>query len=73
MEDWIGNFLSGYWLLLCHFWLCWSPFSLGLLSSYLQGVNPIEAYQAMIVGAFGSKNGLGRYAGKSDSANAWLV
>ena len=24
----------------------------------LQGVNPIEAYQAMIVGAFGSKNGL---------------
>ena len=24
----------------------------------LQGVNPLEAYQAMIVGAFGSKNGL---------------
>lgn len=33
-------------------------FLVGAIILLLQGVNPIEAYQAMIVGAFGSKNGL---------------
>jgi simple sugar transport system permease protein len=33
-------------------------FLVGALILYFQGVNPIEAYQAMLVGAFGSKNGL---------------
>ncbi|WP_420628020.1 ABC transporter permease [Candidatus Leptofilum sp.] len=33
-------------------------FLIGAIILLLQGVNPIEAYQAMIVGAFGSKNGL---------------
>ena len=33
-------------------------FVVGAVILWLQGVNPIEAYQAMIVGAFGSKNGL---------------
>ncbi len=33
-------------------------FAVGAIILLLQGVNPIEAYQAMIVGAFGSKNGL---------------
>lgn len=33
-------------------------FLIGAIILLIQGVNPIEAYQAMIVGAFGSKNGL---------------
>lgn len=33
-------------------------FLIGAVILLLQGVNPLEAYQAMIVGAFGSKNGL---------------
>ncbi len=33
-------------------------FIIGAVILLLQGVNPLEAYQAMIVGAFGSKNGL---------------
>lgn len=33
-------------------------FVVGAIILLLQGVNPIEAYQSMIVGAFGSKNGL---------------
>jgi general nucleoside transport system permease protein len=33
-------------------------FIVGAVILLLQGVNPLEAYQAMIVGAFGSKNGL---------------
>ena len=33
-------------------------FLIGAVILLLQGVNPIEAYQSMIVGAFGSKNGL---------------
>jgi len=33
-------------------------FVVGAFILLLQGVNPLEAYQAMIVGAFGSKNGL---------------
>ena len=33
-------------------------FAVGAVILLLQGVNPLEAYQAMIVGAFGSKNGL---------------
>lgn len=32
-------------------------FAVGAVILLVQGVNPIEAYQAMIVGAFGSKNG----------------
>ena len=32
-------------------------FAVGAVILLLQGVNPLEAYQAMIVGAFGSKNG----------------
>jgi len=33
-------------------------FAIGGLILALQGVNPLEAYKAMLVGAFGSKNGL---------------
>ena len=33
-------------------------FLIGAVILLLQGVNPLEAYRAMIVGAFGSKNGL---------------
>lgn len=33
-------------------------FAIGALFLLWQGVNPLEAYKAMIVGAFGSKNGL---------------
>lgn len=33
-------------------------FAIGAVILWFQGVNPIEAYSAMIVGAFGSKNGL---------------
>ena len=33
-------------------------FAIGGVILALQGVNPFEAYKAMIVGAFGSKNGL---------------
>ncbi len=33
-------------------------FLVGAVILLLQGVNPLEAYQAMLVGAFGSKNGL---------------
>ncbi len=33
-------------------------FAVGGVILLLQGVNPLEAYKAMIVGAFGSKNGL---------------
>ena len=33
-------------------------FLIGAVILLLQGVNPLEAYQAMFVGAFGSKNGL---------------
>lgn len=33
-------------------------FLIGAVILLLQGVNPLEAYKAMIVGAFGSKNGL---------------
>ncbi len=33
-------------------------FLIGAIILILQGVNPIEAYRSMIVGAFGSKNGL---------------
>jgi simple sugar transport system permease protein len=33
-------------------------FAVGAIILWLQGVNPLEAYKAMIVGAFGSKNGL---------------
>ncbi len=33
-------------------------FVIGAFVLLLQGVNPLEAYQAMFVGAFGSKNGL---------------
>ncbi len=35
-----------------------AAFMVGAVILLLQGVNPLEAYQAMIVGAFGSKNGL---------------
>ncbi len=35
-----------------------AAFAVGAVILWLQGVNPFEAYQAMIVGAFGSKNGL---------------
>lgn len=35
-----------------------AAFLVGAVILWLQGVNPIEAYQAMIVGAFGTKNGL---------------
>ena len=35
-----------------------AAFAVGAVILLLQGVNPLEAYQAMIVGAFGSKNGL---------------
>ena len=35
-----------------------AAFIVGAVILLLQGVNPLEAYQAMIVGAFGSKNGL---------------
>ena len=34
-----------------------AAFAVGAVILALQGVNPLEAYQAMIVGAFGSKNG----------------
>ncbi len=33
-------------------------FLIGAVILLLQGVNPLEAYKAMVVGAFGSKNGL---------------
>ncbi|MCP4428391.1 MAG: ABC transporter permease, partial [Chloroflexi bacterium] len=33
-------------------------FIIGAVILLLQGVNPLEAYQSMVVGAFGSKNGL---------------
>ena len=33
-------------------------FAVGAVILLLQGVNPLEAYSAMITGAFGSKNGL---------------
>ncbi len=33
-------------------------FAVGAVILWLQGVNPIEAYSAMIYGAFGTKNGL---------------
>ena len=33
-------------------------FLVGAIILYFQGVNPIEAYQAMLFGAFGTKNGL---------------
>ena len=33
-------------------------FAVGAVILWLQGVNPLEAYKAMFVGAFGSKNGL---------------
>ena len=35
-----------------------AAFAVGAVILLIQGVNPWEAYQAMIVGAFGSKNGL---------------
>lgn len=35
-----------------------AAFVFGAIILLLQGVNPLEAYSAMIVGAFGSKNGL---------------
>jgi ABC-type uncharacterized transport system permease subunit len=35
-----------------------AAFAVGAVILLLQGVNPLEAYQSMIVGAFGSKNGL---------------
>ncbi|MCP5095231.1 MAG: ABC transporter permease, partial [Chloroflexi bacterium] len=35
-----------------------AAFAVGAIILLLQGVNPLEAYQAMIVGAFGNKNGL---------------
>ena len=35
-----------------------AAFIIGAIILLLQGVNPLEAYQAMIVGAFGNKNGL---------------
>ncbi len=35
-----------------------AAFLVGAVILWLQGVSPIEAYQAMIVGAFGTKNGL---------------
>lgn len=35
-----------------------AAFIVGAVILFLQGVNPLEAYKAMIVGAFGSKNGL---------------
>jgi simple sugar transport system permease protein len=35
-----------------------AAFLVGAVILLLQGVNPLEAYQAMFVGAFGSKNGL---------------
>jgi len=35
-----------------------AAFAVGAVILLLQGVNPLEAYKAMIVGAFGSKNGL---------------
>ena len=35
-----------------------AAFLIGAVLLLLQGVNPIEAYQALFVGAFGSKNGL---------------
>ena len=35
-----------------------AAFAIGAIILLLQGVNPLEAYKAMIVGAFGSKNGL---------------
>ena len=35
-----------------------AAFLIGAVLLLLQGVNPLEAYQAMFVGAFGSKNGL---------------
>lgn len=35
-----------------------AAFLVGAVILWLQGVNPFEAYQAMIVGAFGTKNGL---------------
>jgi len=33
-------------------------FAVGAVILWLQGVNPLEAYKAMVFGAFGSKNGL---------------
>ena len=39
-------------------------FAVGGVILLLQGVNPLEAYSAMITGAFGSKNGL------ADNSNA---
>ena len=35
-----------------------AAFVIGAFILLLQGVNPLEAYEAMLVGAFGSKNGL---------------
>jgi simple sugar transport system permease protein len=35
-----------------------AAFIVGAMILLLQGVNPLEAYQSMVVGAFGSKNGL---------------
>ncbi|MCB8945827.1 MAG: ABC transporter permease [Ardenticatenaceae bacterium] len=35
-----------------------AAFLVGAIILLLQGVNPLEAYQEMVVGAFGSKNGL---------------
>jgi general nucleoside transport system permease protein len=35
-----------------------AAFLIGAVILWLQGVNPIEAYRAMIVGAFGTKNGI---------------
>ena len=35
-----------------------AAFIVGAVILFLQGVNPLEAYKAMVVGAFGSKNGL---------------
>jgi simple sugar transport system permease protein len=35
-----------------------AAFIIGAVILLLQGVNPLEAYEAMVVGAFGSKNGL---------------
>ena len=45
-------------VLYCHLRPCCWPFCLGPSFYLLQGVNPLEAYSAMVVGAFGSKNGL---------------
>ena len=52
------EFLERLFDILLPFLAVLGAFIIGAVILALQGVNPLEAYEAMIVGAFGSKNGL---------------